>query len=125
MPRLLLVDDEAIVTQVCRETFEALGYEVMEVNDPTLAFAAALQFRPDAVVLDFKMPVVSGADLAWQFASSPVLRKMPMIIYTGFPEAATRCQLPPCTIKIVGKPAIGAELTEAIGTALQELAVGH
>lgn len=63
-PRVLLVDDEPDITNVCRRIFEARGYEVDVFNDPV---KAAYLFKPgyyDACILDIRMPEKTGFELA-------------------------------------------------------------
>lgn len=63
-PRVLLVDDEPDITNVCRRAFEARGYEVDIFNDPV---KAGYHFKPefyDACVLDIRMPEKTGFELA-------------------------------------------------------------
>jgi two-component system OmpR family response regulator len=112
--RVLLVDDEPTVTRVCAEMLEAKGYVVGQENHPRHALAAAQQFRPDVVVLDFMMPEMNGADVAWLFACSEEFRHTPLIVLTGFPAAAKRSTLPPGEVQILGKPIAVDVLVEAI-----------
>ncbi len=63
-PRVLLVDDEPDITNVCRRAFEARGYEVDVFNDP---IKAVYHFKPgyyDACILDIRMPGKNGFELA-------------------------------------------------------------
>jgi two-component system phosphate regulon response regulator PhoB len=112
--RSLLVDDEAPVTKVCGEMLESAGYAVRGENDSRQAMQAAREFRPDVAVLDFRMPGLSGADLAWAFAASVDFREMPIIVLTGFPDAARRSSLPPGKVQILTKPMTLSILTAAI-----------
>lgn len=60
--RVLVVDDEAAIVAVEREILKQAGYETVGVNSPS----DALQLAPesfDAVVTDFKMPVIDGLTL--------------------------------------------------------------
>jgi CheY-like chemotaxis protein len=102
--RVLLIDDEATVTQVCGEMLESAGYEVRVENDSLKGVRAAQEFHPDVAVLDFRMPGLSGADLAWAFAASEEFRHLPIVVLTGFPDAARRSSLPPVKVQILQKP---------------------
>ena len=112
--RVLLVDDEPAITKVCGDMLESVGYLVQAVNDSRLALRVAVEFRPDVVVVDFRMPGLSGADLAWAFAASGELRKLPIVVLTGFPDAARRSSFPPGKVQILAKPMTLNRLVEAI-----------
>ena len=71
--KILLVDDEAPITRMIRRNLEATGrFDVLDINDPTIALAQARKFKPDLVFLDVMMPDKDGGQLAaelprWQF----------------------------------------------------------
>lgn len=112
--RVLLVDDEKTVTKVCGEMLQAAGFVVRVENDSRHGLRVAQEFRPDVAVLDFRMPGMSGADLAWAFAASEELRDIPIVVLTGFPDAARRSSLPPGKVQILAKPMTIPELVAAI-----------
>ncbi|HEV7406156.1 MAG TPA: response regulator [Chthoniobacteraceae bacterium] len=116
--RILLVDDEETVTRVCGEMLEFAGYTVRVENDSRRGVQAAREFRPDVAVLDFRMPGLSGADLAWAFAATEDFRELPIVVLTGFPDAARRSSLPPGKVQILQKPMTLAVLVEAIEACL-------
>jgi DNA-binding response OmpR family regulator len=55
----------------------------MVVNDSSRAIAAAVQFHPDAMLLDVDMPGLSGGDLARSAAENTKLRAVPILFLTG------------------------------------------
>ena len=87
--KVLLVDDEAGFTQLLKMNLEKSGgYEVMIENDSTQAFATALSFEPDAIVLDVVMPGMDGGDVQAQFQQSPKLAKIPVVMLTALVDSA-------------------------------------
>ena len=112
--RVLLIDDEPGTTRMYAKMLLAKGYTVQEENDPRHAEAAALAFRPDVIVLDFAMPEMHGADLAWLFSSRHDFAQVPLILATGFPEAVKRSMLPPKPVQILAKPVEVDALVAAI-----------
>ena len=120
--RVLLIDDEPTVTAVCGEMLEGAGYLVRVENDPQKGLPAALEYRPDVAIVDFQMPGITGADLAWAFAAAEELQRVPIIVLTGFPDAARRSSLPPGKVQILGKPMTLRLLTEAIEKSLASVA---
>ncbi|MFE4857757.1 response regulator transcription factor [Streptomyces sp. NPDC056670] len=58
--RVLVVDDEPDVTDVLTAVMTAEGWQVRGAGDGTSALAAARDFRPDAVVLDWMLPDLDG-----------------------------------------------------------------
>lgn len=82
--RILMVDDEPKITRWLRINLEQTGeYEVREENRGGNAVTAALEFRPDLILLDVLMPDVDGGELASQFKASPKFRDVPIIFLTA------------------------------------------
>ena len=61
--RVLLVDDEKDITNSFKMGLELHGFQVDTYNDPTAALARFLADRYDIVVLDYRMPQMSGFEL--------------------------------------------------------------
>jgi CheY-like chemotaxis protein len=112
--RVLLIDDQPSVTYACGAMLEAEGFVVRGENDATRALETAREFRPDVVVLDLLMPGMSGADVAWQFASSEEFRALPLVVLTGFPGSPVRSALPPREVQILTKPVTVEALVGAV-----------
>lgn len=62
MKSCLIVDDSKVVRMVARKILEALNFSIMEAEDGAKALEACQQSMPDAVLLDWNMPVKSGIE---------------------------------------------------------------
>jgi two-component system chemotaxis response regulator CheY len=58
----LVVDDSRVVRKVARKILEELGFACSEVEDGLQAMAACAKSMPDAILLDWNMPVMSGIE---------------------------------------------------------------
>jgi two-component system OmpR family response regulator len=82
--RVLVVDDDVNLSRLSAAILESSDrYEAMIVNDSACALATALQFQPDAMLLDVDMPGLSGGDLARYAAENSRLRNVPILFLTG------------------------------------------
>src|SRR6266550_1407322 len=82
--RVLIVDDEKATTRLLKMTLDQTGkYEVQAENDSTRVVAAALEFRPDIIVLDVIMPDMDGGDVAAALKARPELAKVPIVFLTA------------------------------------------
>ena len=82
--RILVVDDEPKITRWLRLNLEQTGeYVVREENRGSHALDAALEFHPDAILLDVLMPDVDGGEVAGQFKASPRFRGVPIVFLTA------------------------------------------
>ncbi len=62
MKSCLVVDDSRVVRKVARRIVESLGFECTEAEDGKQAYEACEQDMPDAILLDWNMPVMSGIE---------------------------------------------------------------
>ena len=58
----LIVDDSRVVRKVARRIASDLGFECTEAEDGNKAYETCLQSLPDVIILDWNMPVMSGAE---------------------------------------------------------------
>ncbi len=61
--RILVVDDEEIVLDSCTEILRGEGYQLATAADGARGLALVREFRPDVVVVDLKMPGLSGFEV--------------------------------------------------------------
>ena len=93
MQKLLIIDDEAPIRRLLRINLED-QYQIVDTGEPELALAAALQSKPNAILLDLRMPNYSGFELCRTFKSMAATQLIPIIIVTGEAGASTKlyCQ---------------------------------
>jgi two-component system alkaline phosphatase synthesis response regulator PhoP len=64
MPRkILVIDDEPKIVEICRDYLKAAGYDVVTAMDGEKGLAAARRDKPDLVVLDLMLPGMDGLDV--------------------------------------------------------------
>src|SRR5512146_2618557 len=61
--RILVIEDDGRVQRALRRLFEPEGYEVETIGDGRAGLEAARSSRPMAVVLDMRLPGLSGRDV--------------------------------------------------------------
>ena len=71
MKTCLVVDDSSVIRKVARRILEGLSFSITEAEDGQQAIDACKRDMPDAVLLDWNMPVMDG----YEFLKA--LRKMP------------------------------------------------
>lgn len=62
MKSCLVVDDSKVIRVVARKILENLQFEVIEAEDGRQAISACRDRMPDAILLDWNMPVMSGIE---------------------------------------------------------------
>lgn len=62
MKTCLIVDDSKVVRLVARRILEGLNFEIREAADGRMAMDACMQNMPDAILLDWNMPIMNGLE---------------------------------------------------------------
>ncbi|MGE5309352.1 MAG: response regulator [Deltaproteobacteria bacterium] len=81
--RILVVDDEDDIRDVLRITLEGEGYEVIEATNGEEGLTAINKQAPDLVLLDYKMPRMTGLEVCQKIKKDLLLRHLPVIMVTG------------------------------------------
>ena len=82
--RILVVDDEASITRLLKLNLEQTeDYVVRTENAAQAALAAALEFRPDLILLDVAMPGMDGGEVARRIQAASKLNNIPIIFLTA------------------------------------------
>ncbi len=71
MKTCLVVDDSRVIRKVARRILEDLGFEIAEAADGVEAMAWCRSAMPEAILLDWNMPVMDGLDFLRQLRSEP------------------------------------------------------
>ncbi|HEX6979940.1 MAG TPA: response regulator [Alphaproteobacteria bacterium] len=62
MKTCLIVDDSKVIRMVARRILEELDFSIIEAADGEMAMKACRTRMPDAILLDWNMPVMNGID---------------------------------------------------------------
>ena len=83
MAHILIVDDDQVVGETFARMLTLSGYRVTTVQSVDAALVATAEQAPDALILDMRMPVVTGLDFLRQLRRDSRLREVPVAIVTG------------------------------------------
>src|ERR1700722_15332960 len=91
MQKLLVVDDDEALRRLMRVELSDT-FEVIDSGESQEGFALALEHKPDAILLDLRMPKYSGYELLQTFTSFSHTQSIPVIIVSGEAGGQTRAQ---------------------------------
>ena len=97
---VLVVDDSPVIREKLLGAFLSAGFETcLEARNGKEAIDLARQFKPDVIMLDLSMPVMSGLEAA------PVLRQVlpgtPIIMFTLFAGGLSNTDVSKAGISLV------------------------
>jgi len=84
--KVLLVEDDVALSGVYKSRLEMEGFDVHEVNNGEIALTAALEYKPDLILLDAMMPKISGFDVLDILRNTPETANMRIIMLTALSQ---------------------------------------
>jgi len=81
--KVLIVDDEIHIVHVVAIKLRNNGYEVISADNGAEAFDLALNDRPDIIVTDFQMPLMTGMELVEKLRQHEETKDIPVIMLTA------------------------------------------
>jgi DNA-binding response OmpR family regulator len=84
--KILLVEDDTALAAVYKSRLELEGFEIREVNNGEDALSAAVEFKPDLVLLDAMMPKISGFDVLDILRNTPDTMNIRVIMLTALSQ---------------------------------------
>lgn len=102
---VVVADDNSYNRFLLRKILESSGAKVFESSDGNETVRLIKSHRPDIVLLDLKMPVMSGFDVARNVYAEPSLKDIPIIAVTADNRNETRLEAFSCgCVAFITKP---------------------
>jgi len=80
---ILIVDDDRSVTDTFARMLKLEGFSVATALNANAGLELADNMRPDAIILDMRMPITNGIQFLRQVRARPHLVEVPVAIVTG------------------------------------------
>ncbi|HOZ46205.1 MAG TPA: response regulator [Candidatus Hydrogenedentes bacterium] len=113
--KILVVDDEPDVVSVIGHALSGEGFEVLRAYDGISALDMVETERPDLVLLDIMMPMMSGYEVCEQLKANPTTQQIPVVCLSSAHNPSARAQiLKVGAASYVEKPFLPAELVVQI-----------
>jgi two-component system, OmpR family, phosphate regulon response regulator PhoB len=121
-PHILLVEDEKSLVELLRYNLEQSGYRVTVATNGEEALTSVADDRPDLVLLDWMLPLMSGLEVCRQLRRQPTTSNIPIIMLTARGEEGDRIRgLDAGADDYVSKPFSPSELVARIRAVLRRI----
>ena len=84
MAWILIADDDDLVRALWTESLTQAGYRTIQARSGREAIELIRTVVPDLVILDLRMPDLSGDDVLRHLQGTPILCRIPVLIISGF-----------------------------------------
>ncbi|HEX5553577.1 MAG TPA: response regulator transcription factor [Chitinophagaceae bacterium] len=81
MPKILLIEDEALLGKIVKESLEVRGFDMFHATDGAEGLKRYRELNPDLIVLDIMMPQMDGITLAKEIRRND--KQTPIIFLTA------------------------------------------
>jgi two-component system cell cycle response regulator DivK len=81
---ILVVEDDQWSAKLFCEALEAHGYNVLRAKDGMEGWRMACEQRPDLILMDIRLPGVSGLEVTKRLKADETLKLIPVIAMTAF-----------------------------------------
>lgn len=121
--KIAIIEDDPIISQMYRMKFEAEGFEVQTAANGKIGIALVQDMHPDMVLLDLKMPEMSGEKALEEIRKHDWGKQVPVIILTNLGEEEAPKSLAHLNVHsyIVKADLTPREVTERVKKALASL----
>jgi DNA-binding response OmpR family regulator len=113
MARILVVNDEADLVEICELVLEEVGHEVDTLTEGRLAAELAKRTQPELIVLDWQMKSTTGGEVFRQLRSEPATAQIPVLLISAIPDGQLLARMYGMD-GYLQKPFVGNSLVEAV-----------
>ena len=92
MPNVLVVEDHADLRDMLAVLLESEGYDVQTAENGAEALSSLEKSRPDVILLDLMMPVMSGDEFRRRQLADPRYKDVPVICMTAAHDGRERAE---------------------------------
>jgi len=87
MPKILIIEDEEIITNLLQKKLEQEGYDVEVARDGEEGLRLIREIWPDLILLDIIVPKISGLWVMEEINKNPNLKRIPIIVISESGES--------------------------------------
>ena len=81
--KILTVDDSKTIRMIVKKALKTFDCMIIEAEDGEVGLAAATKEKPDLIILDITMPVMTGVEMLGKLKENPELKDIPVIMLTA------------------------------------------
>ena len=81
--KVLTVDDSRTIRMIVKKAFQQYNCNIVEAENGMEGLALAVKEKPDLIVLDITMPVMTGIEMLSKLKENPDLKDIPVIMLTA------------------------------------------
>jgi DNA-binding response OmpR family regulator len=122
MVKILVAEDERDIRELIAYTLMFAGYEIIQASNGADAVSLAVQEKPDLILMDVRMPRMTGYQACEVLKQNPETKDTPVIFLSAKgQESEIQQGLGAGAVKYILKPFVPDELTAQVKNILKEI----
>jgi len=86
MSTVLLVEDDQLLIKMYETKFKSEGFNVLIASDGEDGFNAAVNSKPDVILLDMMMPKLSGTEVLAKLKATEGTKDIPVLVFSNLSQ---------------------------------------
>ena len=120
MAKILIAEDERDIRDLVTFTLRYAGFEVVAVSNGQEAVTTARQEKPDLILMDGRMPILSGYEACEQILADEETKDIPVVFLSAKgQEAEIQAGLQAGAVEYLLKPFAPTELIDQVKQLLE------
>jgi len=116
---VVLVEDDGNTIELIRINLEQAGLKVLVARDGAAGLEMIRKQKPDAAILDIKLPKMNGYEVCATMQADEALQKIPIMVITGLVEGSSPAEDAKwrerlCVAEFLSKPFLPTDLTQRV-----------
>ncbi len=121
MAKILIAEDERDIRDLIAFTLRFAGHEVIVTTDGAEAYETAMTSSPDLILLDVRMPRMTGYEACQRIKQEPALQHIPVVFLSAKgQESEVQAGLDAGAVEYILKPFSPDQLSERVQAVLSE-----
>lgn len=126
MAKILVAEDEVDIRNLIEFTLKFAGHEVVPVGNGALAVEKAPEEMPDLIILDIRMPKMTGYEACKVIKETPEISNIPIVFLSAHgQESQIDAGLDAGAFEYIVKPFAPEQLTRRVGEILDQFGISE
>ena len=118
---ILIVDDDEVISTIAELGLKRAAYNTVKCSSGMACLESLMFYKPDLILLDVEMPIMSGIQTLEIIKSNDNLRDIPVLFLTGSTDTGTvKAAKSLGAVGYMVKPFVPQELVDKVRSILRE-----
>jgi len=104
LPKVLVVDDDPAILEICSDLLQTEGYTVSVATNGQQALEQIRTDPPQVILMDIMMPVLDGVEACRQVKANPATAEIPVVLMSARTNLTRQSQELASADALVAKP---------------------